>query len=120
MTEEELNGYGKKIRKENLKRAIKNILINLFIVCFGFVAYTLMTGDFMLFVKKTKIIKAEIVNVKKSHWGKGAYRYIMTYEFSHDNEIYQGDYDLWRKIDKKGDSVFIKYVVNNPKINKVK
>ncbi len=114
MTEEELKEYGNKIKKENSKRSKRNIIISLLIVFFGFIFYWSFSGDFIPFIHKTKTVKAKIIEVKKYHWGKGVYKYMMTYEFKHNGNYYNGNYDLWKNIDKKGDSVLVKYVTNKP------
>jgi len=120
LTEEEIKKLGERVRKENHRRSIQNFIIIAVILVSAYIAYKSYVGEFIPIIHRTKTTKARIVKVYKYNWGKGVYKYIMTYEFEHDKKIYAGKYDLWSNVDEVGDSVWVEYAIRNPKLNEVK
>jgi len=120
MTKEELKIYGAKIRQENRRRRIKELIIVFLVMFIGFCTYKRCIGEYIPFIYKTKKVKATIVSVDRSHWGRGVYKYISTYHFNHEGNDYYGTYDLWKNIDKAGDLILVEFAVSNPSLNEVK
>jgi hypothetical protein len=119
MNKEELKKYGEETRRKNFKSSLINFSIGLLLVIFLYIGYLFYSGDINYIGKETHSICAEITKQKRYHWGKGKFKYRVTYVFYINDKKYSDSYRAWRQ-NSVGDCVRIEYIIKNPNQSRIK
>lgn len=119
MNEKELKEFGEKIRKRNVRHTLINYSLGLIISTLLFTGYIYFTGDLNFVGRKKEETCAAIIKQQRYHWGRGNYKYKVTYEFVVNKKKYSDTYRAWKE-NELGDCVMIEYVANSPGISRIK
>mgnify|MGYP006132577093 CR=1 FL=1 len=113
--------YKKKKKKEKFY-FLKPIFITLLIISiFGISYYFWNSEEYKFIFNETKIIKAEIIETKMVHFGKGYYYQKLIFEYEFNNKKFNGEKTIGKRVRlrKVGDLIQLKISIENPERNKV-
>lgn len=108
-------------RKKEQKRRIQNILVSILITLIIFyIANLFWTDEARFFAKKTMVKNGIVVNTKFKQRGNAGVYQRVDYEFKHEGKNYKTYFWANRITGQKhiGDSIMIKFEVNNPSNSK--
>ena len=126
--EEEKENYKKwkvnyeKRRKKEKFNFLKPIFITLGIVLiFGVSFYYWNSEEYKFIFNTTDFVKAEIIETKMVHAGKGYYYQKIIFEYEFNNKQFKGSKTIGKRVGKRkvGDFIKLKISKENPKKNKV-
>ncbi|WP_405604077.1 hypothetical protein [Polaribacter sp. Asnod1-A03] len=113
--------YEKKKEKEKFD-FLKPIFYTLLVISIAGISFYYWNSEEYKFIfNETKFVKAEIVETKMVHAGKGYYYQKIMFEYKFNNQIFKGDKKIGKRVGrkKKGDFIKLKISTENPERNKV-
>lgn len=109
------------LRKEKIRRSKRFVISIAIVVSILFSCYYWYTDELQFFGQKTEFAKAEIIDTKMHHLGRGYYTQLLTYEFDYNGETYTGIFEAGIRIgeQKVGNSVKVKFSTSNANRSKL-
>tara|TARA_R110002051_G_C8427583_1_gene452925 strand:- start:2 stop:406 length:405 start_codon:yes stop_codon:yes gene_type:complete len=113
--------YQKKKEKEKFNFLKPIIITALIISIIGISFYYWNSEEYKFIFDKTKIVKAEIIETKMVHIGKGYYHQMLIFEYEYNNQKFKGEKTIGKRVGLKkiGDILQLKISIENPERNKV-
>ena len=113
--------YEKKKEKEKFD-FLKPIFYTFLVISIvGISFYYWNSEEYKFIFNETNLVKAEIVETKMVHAGSGYYYQKISFEYTFNNQKYEGERKIGKRVGRKkiGDFIKLKISIENPERNKI-